>query len=105
METEIDKPTAKKSLRKSLADSSGEEEVQPSAEGADEKGDEIDAAKVKSFAARARKLGNEDWPFYVVGGVGAIMSGLFFPAFGFVFADMIGMSRLNKMCRFGCKIA
>ncbi|CAB9500444.1 Leptomycin B resistance protein pmd1 [Seminavis robusta] len=50
---------------------------------------DVGADRAKTLAARARLLGREDWPFYILGGVGAVMAGFFFPAFGFVFADMV----------------
>ena len=54
--------------------------------------DELEAIgkdKEKQFGARARKLAQKDLKFFIIGGVGAILAGLMFPAWGFIFAYTI----------------
>lgn len=83
-QTQSDK--SKGALAKGLVESTKEQDAHPEENVEDV---EIDTIKSKAIASRARLLGQEDWPFYIIGGIGAIMAGFFFPAYGFVFADMI----------------
>ena len=50
---------------------------------------EIDKEEEKSHAKRVRVLASGDQYYILVGGIGAVLAGLMFPACGFVFAYMI----------------
>jgi len=51
--------------------------------------DEIDKAAHKENSKRAWLMASQDRGFFIIGGVGAILAGLIFPGWGFVFAFMI----------------
>jgi ATP-binding cassette subfamily B (MDR/TAP) protein 1 len=50
---------------------------------------ETDKSRERSNAKRARMLAQDDWPYFLVGGIGALLVGAVFPAWGFIFAYTI----------------
>jgi ATP-binding cassette subfamily B (MDR/TAP) protein 1 len=50
---------------------------------------EVDEARSSENAKRARLLATDDKLYFLVGGIGAILFGLMFPSWGFIFAYMI----------------
>jgi len=49
----------------------------------------LDAEKEKENARRARLLAKGDELYFIIGGIGAILAGLVFPGWGFIFAYMV----------------
>lgn len=50
---------------------------------------ELEKTKVKALTNRARALARGDWPLFLLGGFGGVLSGLVYPGWGVVFAYMI----------------
>jgi ATP-binding cassette subfamily B (MDR/TAP) protein 1 len=63
--------------------------VEKRAENDDEAELEVDEQRASENAKRARLLASSDKFYFLVGGIGAILFGLMFPSWGFVFAYMI----------------
>jgi ATP-binding cassette subfamily B (MDR/TAP) protein 1 len=49
----------------------------------------IDEEREKRNEIRARQLAREDIIYFLIGGIGAVLAGLMFPAWGFIFAYMV----------------
>jgi len=60
--------------------------------------EEIDTEKKKSNAQRARLLARDDAFYFFIGGIGALLAGLVFPAWGFVFAYTIDLLYKPVVC-------
>lgn len=70
-------------------DSTDEDEEGSSVAGSAVVEGEIENEKGKELSNRAKSMASGDWGLFFIGGIGAILSGLVYPAWGVVFAFMI----------------
>jgi ATP-binding cassette subfamily B (MDR/TAP) protein 1 len=85
---EYDKAVSKACLKESLEKLKKEEEGEKK-EDLEAEAEAIDKDRAKRDAQRARLLAKDDKVYFLIGGVGAVLAGAVFPAWGFIFAYMI----------------
>ena len=89
----VDSPTRAKDKYDELASSSGLRSTKK--EVAQVEDEEVDSQLAAKNARRARMLGSQDAPYFIAGGIGAVLAGIVFPGWGIIFAyvrDLSGRS-------------